>query len=128
LSIFKDAEVWNEGYQLVPSDTHGSANISVLSGEKLTAMIAAFKLVRQTFQKTQSDSQFIKKIDWLNWVNSESMTEAELEAVLHGDEFSACELVDELDHDKVNILLVDWIVMLYKTSSANSISDLTISI
>lgn len=128
LSILKDPLVWTEAYQLVPSDTHGSADISALTGEKLTAMITAFNLIRQDFQKTQADSPFVKKINWLTWANSESMTAEQIQTVLQSDEFSGCELVDESDHDNVNILLVDWMVMLYKTSSVNLISDLTISL
>jgi hypothetical protein len=128
LSILNDPDIWTEENQMTPSDNHGSVDIAALTGEKLSAVITAFKLVRENFQKLQSESPYVKKIEWLNWVNNASITDAELADILQSDEFCSCELVTDTDHDKVNILLVDWVIMLYKSSSLNSISDLTISV
>lgn len=127
LAIFNDSAIWNDNKKMVTSDTGDALNITALVNEKVPAMIAAFKLVRQDFQKCASDSPFIEKIEWLQWINS-SLSDAQLSGLLDSANFSSTELVDDSDTDKVNMLFVDWTLSLYRTNSLNTISDLTVSV
>lgn len=128
LEIFKDPQVWNETYQLIPSDSFGSVDISKLSKEKIELLIAAFKVVRQNLEKFQLDSPLVKKIYWLNWINNESISDSQLEDIIQSDEFCSRELISSSDYANVNILLVDWIITNYKNNNLTPIETLTISV
>lgn len=127
LAIFNDSTIWNNNGKMVTSDSGDALNIDALSGDKLSAMIAAFRLVRQNFQKCSADSPFIEKIEWLSWACG-NLSDSQLTDLLGSPNFSATELVDDSDTDKINMLFVDWILSLYRTNSLATISDLKISV
>jgi hypothetical protein len=127
LAIFNNNSIWQENAKMVTSDSGDALDIDALAGENLSAMITAFRLIRQNFQKCAADSPFIEKIEWLNWINV-GLSDSQLTGLLNSSNFSATELVDDSDTDKINMLFVDWILSLYRTNSLNTTSDLTVSV
>lgn len=127
LAIFNNNTIWQENAKMVTADAGDALDIDAVTGEKLSALKSAFRLIRQDFQKCEATSPLIEKIEWLNWVNG-SLSDAELTALLNSVNFSATELVDASDTDKINMLFIDWTLSLYRTNSLATISDLSISV
>lgn len=126
LAIFNNNIFWQENAKMIPAEVGDALDIDAVTGEKLSALKSAVRLIRQDFQKCGATSTFIEKINWLDWVNG-SLSDEQLVELLDSANFSATELIDDSDIEKINMLFIDWILSLYRTNSLATISDLSIS-
>jgi hypothetical protein len=126
LSVLNDSTLWQSNGKLKPSNNNDALNIELVTGATIPQLIAAFKFIRQDYQQSLPTSPFIKKIEWLNWVNSE-LSDQQLDDLLMDPTFTAAEIVDESDRNNVNILFIDWVLGHYRANTVSTISDLSIS-
>lgn len=125
LSPLSDPTYWDEGEKMTASDK--SSAIDLASVSDVPALIAALKLFRVNQQGQTEDSIFVTKLDWLSWING-TLTDESLTNLLDDDNFCAAELVTDSDWHKVNILFIDNILKLYKSSDTDSLLKYTIAL
>ena len=125
LSPLSNPTYWNEGEKMTASDNSTAIDLSNVTD--IPALITALKLFRVQQQGQTEDSIFVTKLDWLTWITG-TFTDEALDNLLTDDNFCAAELITDSDWHKVNILLVDTILKLYKSNNTDYLLKYTVAL
>lgn len=125
LSPLSDPSFWDESKKMVASSKEAAITLSNVVN--IPALITTLKTFRIDQQGQKEDSIFVTKLDWLNWVSS-TLTDEQLSALLVDEDFCASEFVCDSDVHKVNILFIDSVLKLYRTSNTDPLSKYTIAL
>lgn len=110
LSIFNDPELWDKNDILMPSSTSSSLDMTKLNSTNIIPLISAFKLCRNQLQGIPENSLSVSKIEWLNWIIKNSITDAQLNTLINDPYYVAEEIGDPSDNKNINVLFVDWVL------------------
>lgn len=125
LSTLSDSTYWNESEKMTASDSATAITLSSVSD--INGLITALKLFRVQQQGQTEDSVFVTKLDWLTWITG-TFADETLDTLLIDENFCAAELITDSDWHKVNILLFDHILKLYKSNDTDYLLKYTIAL
>lgn len=128
LTIFTDPAIWNEAAVLYPTASGSSLNLAAVTPAQVTKLIDAYKLVRVEFNRISQATPQVDIINRLAWVVANELSDEQLIDLLNNPEFSGSSICESTDREKVNIMFVDWILGLYRSSSITEIENLRLAI
>lgn len=131
LEIFADPAIWNKSAVLYPIQGGCSLNLKAATSEQITKLIDAYNLVRVDFNGINKATPEVDVINRLHWVIAGELSDQQLDDLLNNLQFSGSSISETVNRENVNpinIMLVDWMLGLHRSSSIAKIENSRLAI
>lgn len=125
LSTLTDTTYWNETNKMRASNKQTAVDLTAIPD--MTTTVSTLKSLRMAQQGQTAESVFVQKLDWLSWATG-TLSDEDYTALLDNEVFTASGFVATPDMHKVNILFIDYILKLYRTSNTANLAKYSIAL